>query len=78
MNAAKALKEVTCAAKINYEIHGNTVPHLNIHLFPRYFKGDRFRDGFINPRDIEPAVYKEDEFEFLVEGLREVLQSIQS
>lgn len=32
---ARALKVVTGAIKINYEIHGNTVPHLHIHLYPR-------------------------------------------
>jgi diadenosine tetraphosphate (Ap4A) HIT family hydrolase len=33
---ARALKQVTGAVKINYEIHGNTTPHLHIHLYPRY------------------------------------------
>ena len=33
--AARALKAVTGAVKINDEIHGNTVPHLYMHLFPR-------------------------------------------
>ncbi len=33
---AKALKKVTGAVKINYEIHGNTLPHLHVHLYPRY------------------------------------------
>jgi len=32
--SARALKHVTRAVKINYEIHGNTVPHLHMHLFP--------------------------------------------
>jgi len=32
--SARALKHVTKAVKINYEIHGNTVPHLHMHLFP--------------------------------------------
>lgn len=27
--------------KLNYEIHGNTIPHLHLHLFPRW-RGDRF------------------------------------
>ena len=74
MSAAKALKEVTGAAKINYEIHGNTVPHLHIHLFPRYLEGDRFGDGIINPRDIEPSVYKEDKFELFVKKMRDALR----
>src|SRR5690242_18502857 len=34
--AARVLKEVTGAIKINYEIHGNTAPHIHVHLFPRY------------------------------------------
>jgi diadenosine tetraphosphate (Ap4A) HIT family hydrolase len=38
---ARALKKVTGAVKINYEIHGNTLPHLHIHLYPRYI-GDPF------------------------------------
>ncbi len=33
--AARVLKEVTGAFKINYELHGNTAPHLHLHLFPR-------------------------------------------
>ncbi|HEX9896123.1 MAG TPA: HIT family protein [Dehalococcoidales bacterium] len=33
---AKALKSVTGAIHINYEIHGNTAPHLHIHVYPRY------------------------------------------
>ena len=32
--AAKALHRVTGAVKINYEIHGNSMPHLHVHLFP--------------------------------------------
>jgi len=73
MSAAKALKEVTSATKINYEIHGNTVPHLHIHLFPRYQEDDRFGDGIINPRDIEPSVYKEGDFELFVKKMRDAL-----
>jgi diadenosine tetraphosphate (Ap4A) HIT family hydrolase len=33
---ARALKNVTGAVKINYELHGNTIPHMHIHLYPRY------------------------------------------
>ena len=41
---AAALQEITRAVKLNYEIHGNTIPHLHVHLFPRY-KGDPFEEG---------------------------------
>ena len=67
---AKALKEVTKAKKINYEIHGNTIPHLHMHLFPRYID-DQFPDGAIDYNKIEPAVYKGNEFEEFVKELRE-------
>jgi len=45
---AAAIQEITGAVKLNYEIHGNTIPHLHVHLFPRY-KGDPFEEGPINP-----------------------------
>ncbi|HEY1828300.1 MAG TPA: HIT domain-containing protein [Acidimicrobiales bacterium] len=35
MAAARALANLFGAVKMNYEIHGNTVPHLHMHLFPR-------------------------------------------
>ena len=40
MLTARALRDVTGATKINYEIHGNTIPHLHTHLYAK-FKGDR-------------------------------------
>lgn len=72
--AARALKEVTGAFKINYEIHGNTAPHLHLHLFPRYLD-DPFPGGPIDYRHIEPPVYRDDEFERFVSSMREALQS---
>jgi len=35
MAAARGLAGLFRPAKMNYEIHGNTVPHLHMHLFPR-------------------------------------------
>ena len=40
MLTARALRDVTGATKINYEIHGNTIPHLHTHLYAK-FSGDR-------------------------------------
>jgi diadenosine tetraphosphate (Ap4A) HIT family hydrolase len=34
---------------MNYEIHGNTVPHLHMHLYPRY-SGDPYEGGSIDNR----------------------------
>jgi diadenosine tetraphosphate (Ap4A) HIT family hydrolase len=69
---AKALKKVTRAVKINYEIHGNTVPHLHVHLFPRSMD-DPFPDQPIDYRQVRPDIYGEWEFDALVEELRREL-----
>jgi diadenosine tetraphosphate (Ap4A) HIT family hydrolase len=49
MRVSAALKEASGAVKINYEVHGNTIPHLHMHFFPRQV-GDPFEDGPIEPR----------------------------
>jgi diadenosine tetraphosphate (Ap4A) HIT family hydrolase len=36
--------------KMNYEIHGNTIPHLHVHLLPRW-RDDRFAGRPIDGRD---------------------------
>jgi hypothetical protein len=45
-----------------HEIHGNTLPHLHVHLFPRY-NGDPFEDGPFNPSLIRESPYGPGEFE---------------
>lgn len=35
MAAARGLAQAVSPVKVNYEIHGNTIPHLHMHLFPR-------------------------------------------
>ena len=67
-----ALKLVTGAVKMNYEIHGNTIPHLHTHFFPRYV-GDRFEGDPIDPRVVSEQVYAAGEFEELGRRLREAL-----
>ncbi len=46
---AALLQEASGAGKINYEVHGNTIPHLHMHFFPRY-PGDPFEQGPVDPR----------------------------
>ena len=70
--ASASIQEVTGAIKMNYEIHGNTIPHLHVHLFPRY-KGDPFEGGPINPRAVAESPYKEGEFEIFVQNVRSLL-----
>lgn len=46
MLVARALHRLFNPVKINYEIHGNTMPHLHLHLYPR-FAGDPYIGGQI-------------------------------
>lgn len=48
--AAKALSDLFTPIKMNYELHGNTIPHLHVHLYPRY-ADDPFVGGPIDPRN---------------------------
>jgi diadenosine tetraphosphate (Ap4A) HIT family hydrolase len=52
---ADAVQTITGAVTLNYEIHSNTIPHLHVHLFPRY-RGDPFEDGPIDPRLIRESL----------------------
>lgn len=69
----KALRKVTGAEKINYEMHANSGAHLHIHLFPRYLDDD-FPSAPIDYRITEPAPYESyDEFLWFVEQMRKEL-----
>jgi diadenosine tetraphosphate (Ap4A) HIT family hydrolase/ribosomal protein S18 acetylase RimI-like enzyme len=71
--AARALKQSTGAVRINYEMHGNTVPHAHMHLFPRYLD-DPFPSGPIDYRITEPSPYaNEGEFEEFVSRMRRAI-----
>ena len=63
---SRAVAAATGAVKLNYEIHGNTVPHLHLHLFPRY-SGDPFEGGPVNPGIIRQPVYRPGEFSLIQE-----------
>ncbi len=49
MLVAAAVASVVSPIKMNYEIHGNTLPHLHLHLFPRH-PDDPFVGGPVDPR----------------------------
>ena len=66
----KALRKVTGAVKINYEMHANSGAHLHIHLFPRYLDDD-FPSAPIDYRVSEPAPYESyEEYLWFIEQMR--------
>ena len=67
-----ALQRVTGAAKLNYEVHGNRIPHLHMHFYPRY-PGDAFEGGPIDPKAARKPVYPSGEIAALRARLREAL-----
>jgi diadenosine tetraphosphate (Ap4A) HIT family hydrolase len=58
---SRAVAVATSAVKLNYEIHGNTLPHLHVHYFPRH-RGDAFEDRPIDPRSVIQPVYEPGQF----------------
>lgn len=70
-----AFASVTGAVKLNWEIHGNTVPHLHVHLFPRY-PGDRFEGRPIAPREVTHSIYGAGELTALAQRIREALADV--
>jgi len=69
----RALRKVTGAVKINYEMHANSGAHLHIHLFPRYLDDD-FPSAPIDYRVSEPAPYESyEEFLWFVKQMKKEL-----
>ena len=74
--ASLALKTVTGTVKINYEIHGNTIPHMHMHLYPRQ-TGDPFENGPVDWRTRTPKVYRDGEFEAFIERMKTAVQEVE-
>ena len=70
----RALRKVTCAVKINYEMHANSGAHLHILLFPRYLDDD-FPSAPIDYRISEAAPYESyEEYLWFIEQMRKELK----
>lgn len=67
------LRRTMGAVKLNYEIHGNTLPHLHMHFFPRYI-GDAFEGKPIDPRSVVQPTYRAGEFAALRARLTHALK----
>lgn len=66
------VKAQTGAVKMNYEIHGNSLPHLHTHFYPRHV-ADRFDGRPIDWGIVKGPVYAEGEFIRYVARIREAL-----
>lgn len=73
---ARALKTVTNAVKINYEIHGNTIPHFHVHLFPRYLD-DPFPSQAINFNQ-KKNWYSGNEYLQFIQSMRQEIATLQA
>lgn len=74
--ASLALKKTTGAVKLNYEIHGNTIPHMHMHLWPRQI-GDRFENGPIDWRGKTPKTYEDGDFEDFIERMKTAINEVE-
>lgn len=72
MRTAAAVASVVRPVKVNYEIHGNTIPHLHLHIFPR-FRGDPFERSPIDPHAVVPTRRSPEEIEALRHAVAEGL-----
>jgi GNAT superfamily N-acetyltransferase len=71
----RALRRVTGAEKINYEMHSNSGAHLHIHLFPRYLDDD-FPSAPIDYRLTEPTPYESyEEYLWFIGRMKEELHA---
>jgi diadenosine tetraphosphate (Ap4A) HIT family hydrolase len=68
LEVAKVLAGLFEPVKLNYEIHGNTIPHLHVHLYPR-FAGDPYDTGALVPREAS-FVRTEEELAALANALQ--------
>jgi diadenosine tetraphosphate (Ap4A) HIT family hydrolase len=69
-----AISEITGAVKLNYEIHGNTIPHLHVHVIPRY-RGDELEQPGKSLGTLSRASWSEGEFTQFAENLKAALAS---
>lgn len=72
--AGRALEEVMDPVKLNYNLLGNSLPHLHTHIIPRYPDDPRPRWPFPFPED-EPPDIAEDRLKRDIEALRAAIES---
>jgi diadenosine tetraphosphate (Ap4A) HIT family hydrolase len=69
LHAGRAVERVFGPVKMNYDILGNSVPHLHVHLVPRYADDPRPEWPFPFPEE-DPPPFPDDEVRADAERLR--------
>ena len=73
--AGAAIERVFAPVKMNYDILGNSVPHLHVHLVPRYAEDPRPEWPFPFP-EVDPLPFPEEDVRAEVARLREAAQAL--
>lgn len=69
---ASILKKLFNAAKVNYGAYSDKLPHLHIHLVPKYTDGTDFGGTFVmNPQQV---YLSESEYETMINDLKKELK----
>jgi diadenosine tetraphosphate (Ap4A) HIT family hydrolase len=76
LEVGRAIESVLGAVKMNYEVLGNSLPHLHTHVMPRYSDDPRPGWPFPHPEH-PPPPHPEDEFRRDVDALRSALAGAQ-
>lgn len=66
---AKAIYEVFQPDKINYATYGDGVPHVHVHIVPKYKNGLQWGEAFYD--GIEKVYLQEMEYQEIIEKLKE-------
>jgi diadenosine tetraphosphate (Ap4A) HIT family hydrolase len=72
LHVGRGLERVLEPVKLNYDLLGNSLPHLHVHVVPRYADDPRPGWPFPFPED-DPGVRDEDELRADAEALRAAL-----
>jgi len=72
LTVGRAIEQVMCPVKMNYNLLGNALPHLHAHVVPRYEDDPRPGWPFPFPEE-DPADFPEDDLRRDVDALRAVL-----
>ncbi len=75
MRASQAIEQVFNPIKMNFQILGNLVPHLHVHITPRYY-GDTSPGRPIDPYE-QTKTLSAEEYQEIISSIQEALTSVQ-